>query len=54
MSIFNVSNILRTDSYKVSHFKQYPEGTTHIYSYLESRGGVFPETVFFGLNYYLK
>jgi nicotinamide phosphoribosyltransferase len=54
MSIFNVSNILRTDSYKVSHFKQYPEGTTNIYSYLESRGGVFPETVFFGLNYYLK
>ncbi len=54
MSIFNVSNILRTDSYKVSHFKQYPEGTTHIYSYLESRGGMFPETVVFGLNYYLK
>lgn len=54
MTITNVSNILRTDSYKVSHFKQYPPGTTHIYSYLESRGGVFPETVFFGLNYYLK
>jgi nicotinamide phosphoribosyltransferase len=50
----NVSNILRSDSYKVSHFKQYPADTQTIYSYLESRGGLFPETVFFGLNYYLK
>jgi nicotinamide phosphoribosyltransferase len=25
-----------------------------IYSYLESRGGMFPRTVFFGLQYYLK
>lgn len=50
----NVSNILRSDSYKVSHFKQYPPDTESIYSYLESRGGLFPETVFFGLNYYLK
>ena len=50
----NVSNIIRTDSYKVSHFKQYPPGTTNIYSYLESRGGMFAETVFFGLQYYLK
>lgn len=54
MSIFNTSNIIRSDSYKVSHFKQLPPGTTNLYSYLESRGGLFPETVFFGLNYYLK
>lgn len=54
MSIFTTNTILRTDSYKVSHFKQLPPGTTNLYSYLESRGGVFPETVFFGLNYYLK
>lgn len=53
-SLNSVSNILRSDSYKVSHWKQYPPGTTNIYSYLESRGGVFAETVFFGLNYYLK
>lgn len=47
-------NILRrTDSYKLTHWKQYPPGTTGIYSYLESRGGEFPETVFFGLQYYL-
>lgn len=50
----NVSNILRTDSYKVSHWKQYPSGTEKIYSYLESRGGQFPATLVFGLTYYLK
>jgi len=46
--------LLRTDSYKFTHWKQYPPGTTRIYSYLESRGGMFPNTVFFGLQYYLK
>lgn len=46
--------LLTTDSYKVSHHVQYPPGTTHIYSYLESRGGTFPTTVFFGLQYILK
>lgn len=46
--------ILMTDSYKLSHHKQYPANTTKIYSYLESRGGVYPKTVFFGLQYYLK
>lgn len=45
---------LMTDSYKQTHWKMYPEGTTHVYSYLESRGGEFSETVFFGLQYYLK
>lgn len=46
--------ILDTDSYKHSHWKQYPEGTEFIYSYAESRGGLFSETVVFGLTYYLK
>jgi nicotinamide phosphoribosyltransferase len=46
--------LLRTDSYKFTHWKQYPAKTTRIYSYLESRGGMFPNTVFFGLQYYLK
>lgn len=46
--------ILRTDSYKLTHYKQYPPNTEGIYSYLESRGGVFPKTVFFGLQYYLE
>jgi nicotinamide phosphoribosyltransferase len=46
--------LLLTDSYKVSHHKQYPPGTQVVYSYLESRGGEFPETVFFGLQYLLE
>lgn len=46
---FKPNSLLLTDSYKVSHWKQYPPKTQKVYSYLESRGGVFPETVFFGL-----
>lgn len=45
--------VLLTDSYKVGHFRQYPKDTKTVYSYFESRGGMFPETVFFGLQYYL-
>ena len=45
---------LRSDSYKVTHWRQYPPGTTEVYSYLESRGGRFPQTVFFGLQPYLR
>jgi nicotinamide phosphoribosyltransferase len=45
--------VLQTDSYKFTHWKQYPPGTEHVYSYLESRGGMFPQTLFFGLQYYL-
>ncbi|MFN3385127.1 MAG: nicotinate phosphoribosyltransferase [Candidatus Thermochlorobacter sp.] len=46
--------ILLTDSYKISHYKQYPPRTENVYSYFESRGGRFKEVVFFGLQYYLK
>ena len=46
--------MLLTDSYKVSHYKQYPPGTEVVYSYFESRGGKFDKTAFFGLQYYLK
>ena len=46
--------ILMTDSYKASHYKQYPPNTTKIYSYIESRGGEFKELVFFGLQIFLK
>ena len=46
--------IYLTDSYKVSHHKQYPPGTETVYSYFESRGGGGEETVFFGLQYFLK
>lgn len=46
--------ILQTDSYKVSHKDQYPEGTTNVYSYFESRGGTFDRIVFFGLQCILR
>ena len=45
--------VLQTDSYKFTHWKQYPPGTQFVYSYLESRGGMFEQTLFFGLQYYL-
>lgn len=45
--------ILDTDSYKSSHYLQYPGGTTRLFSYLESRGGKYPTTRFFGLQYIL-
>lgn len=50
----NKSIIGLTDSYKVTHWPVYPEGTVGLYSYLESRGGLFPETVMFGLQYILE
>mmetsp|Transcript_2844 Transcript_2844/g.8596 ORF Transcript_2844/g.8596 Transcript_2844/m.8596 type:complete len:483 (-) Transcript_2844:41-1489(-) len=46
--------LLLTDSYKVSHWRQYPPGTTTVYSYFESRGGKYDEVCFFGLQYFLK
>lgn len=46
--------LLMTDSYKLSHYVQYPKGTENVYSYLESRGGRFGYSVFFGLQYLLK
>ena len=51
----NLNNILMlTDSYKTSHYKQYPPDTQKIYSYFESRGGAYQKTLFFGLQYFLK
>lgn len=51
--------ILNTDSYKASHFLQYPPDTMAISSYIEARGvsKSFPQvdkTVFFGLQAFLK
>jgi nicotinamide phosphoribosyltransferase len=46
--------IFDTDSYKASHWKQYPEGTTSMFSYLESRGGTYSHTLFFGLQILLQ
>lgn len=46
--------ILLSDGYKYSHPDFYPEDLTYMCSYLESRGGKFKETLFFGLQYVIK
>ena len=52
---FMKSNILlNVDSYKASHYLQYPPKTERISSYIESRGGQFSKTIFFGLQYFIK
>jgi nicotinamide phosphoribosyltransferase len=48
------SPILNTDSYKVGMNLMYPPGTTGVYSYIESRGGRYDRTVFFGLQAFIK
>ena len=49
-----INPLLCTDSYKVTHWKQYPPQTSRIYSYFEARGGRYPATCFFGLQALLK
>ena len=54
-----MNNILtQTDSYKVSHWKQYPPDTRYVESYIEARWSEeFPEitsTLFFGLQPFLR
>lgn len=46
--------ILASDGYKYSHHKFYGAEMTKMISYLESRGGKFSETVFYGLQIFLK
>lgn len=50
----NKSIILNTDSYKPSHFAQYPDGSEYIYYYVESRGGKWDEVTMFGLQGFAK
>ena len=50
----NTNPILNVDSYKTSHYLQYPPGTEMVSSYIESRGGDYDATVFFGLQLFLK
>ena len=49
--------ILATDSYKFSHYMQYPKGATHVTSYIEARGSKIEgvtEVVLFGLQAYIN
>jgi len=43
-----------SDGYKYSHYVQLPPDTTKSYSYIESRGGEFEETIFFNLQMFIK
>lgn len=54
MKYNNDNLILKTDSYKFSHPYLFVPGMTYMHNYLESRGGDFPATIFFGLQYILK
>lgn len=50
--------ILNTDSYKASHFLQYPVGAQYVTSYIEARGSddneFAKEILFFGLQAFIK
>lgn len=46
--------LLNTDSYKASHWLQYPPHTDATFFYIESRGGLYDRTLFFGLQAILK
>ncbi len=48
------SIMTNTDAYKGSMFPQYPKGTEYVYSYIESRGGKYDATLFFGLQSFIK
>ncbi|CAL8240011.1 nicotinamide phosphoribosyltransferase 2 isoform X2 [Gadus morhua] len=57
MAAHDFNLLLATDSYKITHYKQYPPNVSKIYSYFECRckkGSPFNEVVFFGLQYLLK
>ena len=54
MNLIQNSILLNSDSYKYSQYNQYPQGTEYVYSYIESRGGQWNQTVFFGLQMFLK
>lgn len=63
MTILNAlrSNIIDTDSYKVSHWRQYPQGTEYVSSYIEARSSRYAKALgegydfaqFFGLQAFL-
>ena len=49
-----INPILNSDSYKLSHWTQYPPGTQGMYSYVAARGGTASHVLFFGLQALLK
>ena len=49
-----INPILATDSYKFAHPWMFPPGTSRTFSYMEARKSKWDETVFFGLQAFLK
>jgi nicotinamide phosphoribosyltransferase len=55
LRVLKYNIITATDSYKVTHWKQYPKGTQYVRAYFEARlGARYPSTTFFGLQYFLQ
>ena len=46
--------IINTDNYKHCHYSLYPKGTEYVSSYIESRGGIYPSTMFVGLQAFIR
>jgi nicotinamide phosphoribosyltransferase len=46
--------IINTDNYKHCHYSLYPQGTEYVSSYVESRGGIYPSTMFVGLQAFIR
>ena len=46
--------VMMADSYKYSHASQYPGNMVKMFDYMESRGGLYSETVFVGMSGFLK
>ena len=51
---FHNNVIIDVDNYKHCHYALYPPGTQYVSSYIESRGGYLPSTMFVGLQAYLR
>ena len=51
---FDHNIIINVDNYKHCHYSLYPPGTEYVSSYIESRGGEFPSTMFIGLQAFLR
>jgi len=49
-----MNRLIQTDSYKTSHYLQYPAKAEVVNSYVESRGGKWDRALFFGLQMYIK
>ncbi len=51
---FDHNIIINVDNYKHCHYSLYPPGTEYVSSYIESRGGELPSTLFVGLQAFLR